>query len=172
MKLSEEDKVNIIQLRKDGCTLPYIAKKYKIAISHIKTIIARYYETGSIEVAHKKRKFSADFKYSIVKEVLTGASINSLVIKHRLSSPTVSLWMRKYNELGYNGLKDIKQGRPKKIMNEPNKSEINNIPLSDSEREELNRLRAENEYLKMERDYLKKLRALVQKRQAKQQKKK
>ncbi len=172
MKLSEEDKFRIIQLRKDGCTISYISKKFDVAESYVKNIIAKYYETRSFAVAHTKRKFSTDFKYNIVSLVLSGTTVNSLVIKYGLSAPTIHFWLRKYKELGYNGLEEVKIGRPKKNMEDKKNSNTNSTPLTDPEREELNKLRAEVEYLKMESEYLKKLNALVQKRQAQQQKKK
>ena len=62
---------------------------------------------------------------------------------------TIVLWMKKYEELGYNGLEG-KQGRPRgrpKIMT---KKEKKNTPLTNEEREELIRLRKEKEYLEME----------------------
>ena len=79
--------------------------------------------------------------------------------------------MKKYEELGYNGLED-KQGRPRgrpKIMT---KKEKKNTPLTNDEREELIRLRKEKEYLEMENAYLKKLDALVKERLEQQKRKK
>ena len=73
-------------------------------------------------------------------------------------------WVQKYKTMGYNGLVGIKKGRPNK---EPQmKKTINPAPLTESEREELIRLRAENEYIKAENEVIKKRIALRQEKQA------
>ena len=62
-------------------------------------------------------------------------------------------WVQKYKEKGYNGLVDKKKGRPRKvsIMKENSSPK----PLKESEREELIRLRAENQFIKTEIENLK-----------------
>ena len=56
------------------------------------------------------------------------------------------LCFKAIKDLLYNGLVDMKKGRPPK---EPQmKKNVNPAPLTESEREELIRLRAENEYIK------------------------
>ena len=69
-------------------------------------------------------------------------------------------WVRKYKEDGYNGLVNMKKGRPCKESNM--KKKTNPRPLTESEREELIRLRAENEYIKAENEVIKKRIALRQ----------
>jgi hypothetical protein len=68
--------------------------------------------------------------------------------------------------LGYNGLVNMKNGRPPKepVM----KEKINATPelLTESEREELIRLRAETEYLRTELAVRKKLEALSREKEA------
>jgi len=72
--------------------------------------------------------------------------------------------VRKYKSLGYNGLINTQRGRPKK---EPNMKK-NNMPaqLTESEREELIRLRAEVEYIKAENEVIKKEIALREEKEA------
>ena len=67
-------------------------------------------------------------------------------------------WVQKYKINGYNGLVENKKGRPSKtnVM----KKTTNPKPLTESEREELIRLRAENEYIKAENEVIKKRIAL------------
>ena len=73
-------------------------------------------------------------------------------------------WVQKYKTKGHNGLIDMKKGRPPK---EPQmKKTMNPAPLTESEREELIRLRAENEYIKAENEVIKKEIALREERQA------
>ena len=73
-------------------------------------------------------------------------------------------WVRKYKTLGYNGLINMKKGRPSK---EP-KMRKNDVPakLTESEREELIRLRAEIEYIKAENEVIKKEIALREEKEA------
>lgn len=64
-------------------------------------------------------------------------------------------WVCRYKIFGYNGLVDKKKGRKPKEGSEMKRS-TNPKPLSESEREELIRLRAENEYIKAENEVIKK----------------
>ena len=68
-------------------------------------------------------------------------------------------WVRKYKEFGYNGLVDKKKGR-KSSKPGMSKKSIEPKPLTESEREELIRLRAENEAIKAEIEVVKKKIAL------------
>ncbi|MEE3497365.1 MAG: helix-turn-helix domain-containing protein, partial [Butyrivibrio sp.] len=75
-------------------------------------------------------------------------------------------WVRKYKLEGYNGLVNMRKGRPSK---EPHMKKINyNNPrkLNESEYEELVRLRAENEYIKAEIEVIKKRIALRKEKEA------
>ena len=66
--------------------------------------------------------------------------------------------------MGYNGLVAMKKGRPPK---EPTmRKRVDPAPLTESEREELIRLRAEVEYIKAENEIIKKEIALREERQA------
>ena len=76
-------------------------------------------------------------------------------------------WVRKYEIFGYNGLVDKKKGRKPKEGAEMKRS-TDPKPLSESEREELIRLRAENEYIKAENEVIKKEIALREERRAAQ----
>ena len=76
--------------------------------------------------------------------------------------------MKKYEELGYNGLEGRPRGRPK-IMT---KEEKKNTPLTKNERDEFNELKKKLEYLEMENEVLKKLDALVKERLKQQKRKK
>ena len=63
-------------------------------------------------------------------------------------------WVQNYKTKGYNGLVEMKKGRPSKGVPQMKKEEAR--PLNESEREELIRLRAENEYIKAENEVIKK----------------
>ena len=70
------------------------------------------------------------------------------------------------SQVGYNGLVEMKKGRPSKGVPQMKKEEAR--PLNESEREELIRLRAENEYIKAENEVIKKEIALREERHAAQ----
>ena len=73
-------------------------------------------------------------------------------------------WVQKYKRMGYNGLVSMKKGRPPKESTM--KKRVDPAPLTESEREELIRLRAEVEYIKAENEIIKKEIALREERQA------
>lgn len=77
------------------------------------------------------------------------------------------LWVRKYKEFGYNGLVNKKKGR-KSDKSDMSKKYVEPKPLSESEREELIRLRAENEAMRTEIEVVKKRIALRHERWAAQ----
>ena len=113
---------------------------------------------------HKKR--TAEEKFSLVSQVMAGDSVQNVACKAGINSGTLYQWVQKYKSNGYNGLVDTRFGRPSK---EPQmKKEVNPAPLTESEREELIRLRAENEYIKTEIEVIKKRIALRQEKWAAQ----
>lgn len=105
------------------------------------------------------KTWSPEDKYELVAQVLAGNSLASVAIVAGISNGQLSNWVRKYRELGYNGLVDKKKGR-RGSKPEMSEKSINPKPLNESEREELIRLREENEYMKAEMAVLKKLEAL------------
>ena len=174
MRLTIEDKKRIIELKKQGIGHETIAKRFKVAKKRIQTIWYAYELHGLEGIKHppKNKKYSADLKLEVINRVFQGESKTRLAAEYNLpGAGTIVLWMKKYEELGYNGLEG-KQGRPRgrpKIMTEEKNK---NTPLTNEEREELIRLRKEKEYLEMENAYLKKLDALVKERLKQQGKKK
>lgn len=92
--------------------------------------------------------------YELVAQVLAGHSNKEVALANGISEGQLYQWVRKYKTLGYNGLVMLKKGRPSKepqMKNRPNPE-----PLTESEREELIHLRAENEYIKAENEVIKK----------------
>lgn len=105
---------------------------------------------GPEALRHKSQNkvWTAEERYELVAQVIAGKSCKSVAFKAGINDGQLYQWVRKYKELGYNGLVNLKKGRPCK---EPQmKKKINPTPLTESEREELIRLRAENEYIKAE----------------------
>ena len=171
MKLTLEDKIKIIELRKQGIGYGIISKRFKVAYKLIQTIWYAYELHGIEGIKHppKNRKYSAELKLEIINRVLQGETKARLAAEYNLPGPgTIVSWMKKYEELGYNGLEGRPRGRPK-IMT---KEEKKNTPLTKNERDEFNELKKKLEYLEMENEVLKKLDALVMERLKQQKKKK
>ena len=105
-------------------------------------------------------------KYELIAKVLTGVSITESAISAGVEPSLLSQWVRCYKMKGYQGLAAQRKGRPPK---EPDmKKKIVPAELTPSEREELIRLRAENEYLRTENEVIKKRIALRQEKFAAQ----
>ena len=103
-------------------------------------------------------------RYELVAQVLAGQSLRETALRAGIDSGLLYKWVQKYKTEGYNGLVSLKRGRPPK---EPTmKKVIKPRPLTESEREELIRLRAENEYIKAEIEIIKKEIALREEKQA------
>lgn len=121
---------------------------------------------GPYALQHKtqNKEWSAEERYELVAEVLAGKSNKEVAFSNGISDGQLYQWVRKYKYLGYNGLVNTKKGRPSKEQ-QMNQKE-NPKPLTESEREELIRLRAEIEYIKAENEVIKKEIALREKREA------
>ena len=181
MRLKDEDIKEIARLIDDGWSRYQLASKYNYPSGAMYNIIKRYQLHGIKGILHSKPKvFTIDEKIAIIKRYYSGESKSSLAVEINVSFSVVSSWISKYEKLGYNGLID-KRGRPGvSKMGRPRKNQTKDVastneamaPITDAEREELNRLRKENYQLQMENECLKKLQALVQERQNRQTRKK
>ena len=125
---------------------------------------------GPDVLRHKEqnKEWKPEERLELVSRVLAGASITSVAINAGINSGLLYQWIRKYKDLGYNGLVNLRKGRAPK---EPRMKKINyNNPrkLDESEREELVRLRAENAYIKAEIEVIKKEIALREEKEAAQ----
>ncbi len=121
---------------------------------------------GPEVLRHKERnrEWTAEERYELVAEVLAGRSCKVVAIAAGIDSGMLYRWVQKYKTKGYNGLAAMKTGRPAK---EPQmKKQQEPRALTESEREELIRLRAENEYIKAENEVIKKEIALREEKQA------
>ena len=123
---------------------------------------------GPEALRHKKqnRIWTAAEKYELVAKVLAGASYTETAIAAGIGSRLLYQWVRCYKMKGYQGLAEQRKGRPPK---EPDmKKKIVPAELTPSEREEMIRLRAENERLRAEITVVKKEIALREERCAAQ----
>ena len=162
----------------EGKSYIEIATIFRMGKTNIHNLVRRY-QTHGIEALTSKgnwRNFTPEFKEQIVKQHYSGRSISSLAIECNVSYTNVSSWIKKYEQLGYNGLTD-NRGRPGVTKVGSHRKKQTNLtkqqaPLTDPEREELNELRKRNRRLEMELEATKKLQALVQERIKRQTQKK
>ena len=166
-KLTFEDKINLYNDRKNGTSLSTLIKKYKVNEQVIKYLIRLIDKHGFDILKTTKNKFYSTIeKEKIINRVLLdNESLKSVAVEEGLLSyGTLSIWIKKYRENGYN-IVERKRGRP--IM-----PKLINKKENETDKEKIKRLEQENLYLKAELEYSKKLRAVVQARKNQQQKKK
>ena len=162
MRYSHEYKIECIELYRQGRwpeTPPGISEQnFKITVRRW----ARLEEANGTDVLKHKnfdKVWSPEEKMELISMVLAGRSNLSVALEAGIDPGMLYHWVRKYKAEGYNGLVTMKKGRP--CNKESNmKKETNPRPLTESEREELIRLRAENEYIKAENEVIKKRIAL------------
>ena len=114
--------------------------------------------------AHNRNR-TPEEKLELVSRVLAGETYKSVAFSEGINDGLLCQWVHKYKTLGYNGLINKKRGRPGK-ESEMKKKDISQEPLTESEREELIRLRAEIAYIKAEDAVIKKRIALRKQKQA------
>lgn len=164
MRYSYEFKLKCVQLYENG---QYPETPLGIKERNFRKKIREWYlmmsSAGPDALKHKtkNKKWTAEERYELVSQVMEGKSIRSVALSAGLSDGSLYSWVKKCKIEGYDGLENIKKGRPSKkhIMKKTQ-------PLNESEREELLRLREENEYIKAENAVIKKQIALRHKKQA------
>ena len=123
---------------------------------------------GAENLQHKEqnRIWGEDEKYEFVAQVLAGKSYREVAISAGIECSLLYQWVRRYRMKGYEGLVAQRKGRPPK---EPDmKKKVIPAELTPSEREEMIRLRAENERMRAEIAVIKKEIALREERYAAQ----
>ncbi|SUB57344.1 transposase [Peptoniphilus lacrimalis] len=117
---------------------------------------------GEEILKHKEqdKKWTAEEKFKLISKVLAGNSYKSVAVEAGIPDGQLYTWVNKYKKFGYNSLEIKKRGCPPKMKNKNENTNIEPKPLNESEREELIRLREENEYLRTVQAVEKKLDAL------------
>lgn len=167
MKYTKEFKLECIRKRKDGIYIetPPWFKHRDHFIGQIRKWERIYQSLGEAGLEHGKPTLDVNQRLELIKRVENGESHKSVACSAGIGTELLTKWHKIYSESGIDGLKSLKKGKPSM------KKKTDSAKKGDSEKtakellEELEILRAENEYLK-------KLNALVQKREARQQKKK
>ena len=180
MKLSDEDKKEIIRLNKEeGVSQKHLAKMFDIGIRHIADLLAKYNLHGEEAlIKGPNRKYSPEFKMEVIKQYLNGESKNSLCVTHNIRYTMLDSWLKRYEKDGYNGLIDKKKGRPPKMkkedetVNETVNEDNGEIKPESADKARIRLLEKKNKELEAEVAYLKKLNALVRERKKRESKKK
>ena len=121
----------------------------------------------ALQHKNQKKMWTAKEKYELVAKVLAGASNTEIATAAGISEGLLYRWVRCYKMKGYPGLTTQRKGRPPKEPDMKTKTE-EPAELTPSEREEMIRLRAENERLRAEIAVVKKEIALREERCAAQ----
>ena len=176
MKLSDEDKREIIRLNKEeGVSKTHLAEAFGVGVRHIADLIARYNLHGE-EVLIKKsyRKYSPEFKMEVVHRYLGGEAKNALAVEYGIKRSMIDSWLRRYEKGGYNGLIDKKKGQPPKMKKDNNTADqaVSEEKTQSADKARIKLLEKKNKELEAEVAYLKKLNALVRERKKHESKKK
>ena len=169
MRLKKEDLIEIANMVDNEVSIRKIALKFNYNERSMYRIVNRYKVHGIEGILHKadSNNFSTEFKMEIINRYYSGESKNSLATEINVNIGVIISWIKKYEQLGYNGLID-NRGRPGvSKMGRPRKNEQFSkvqTELTNDEREELNMLRKKTRRLEMEIEATKKLNALVQAR--------
>jgi len=121
---------------------------------------------GPEALQHKNHNkvWTPEERYELVAQVLAGKSYKESALSNGINEGQLYQWVRKYKIWGYIGLVEKKTGRQSKETQM--KKTVTPSSLTESEREELIRLRAEVEYIKSENEVIKKEIALREEKQA------
>lgn len=173
-KYSFEFKLKVVEEYLKGETGGYtsIAKKYNLTSdSLIRYWVNDYDKYGEEGLKRNSTKtfYSGEFKLRVLQyRQYHNCSYREAANHFGISNQSmIANWQRKYLDEGFEGLnKSI--GRPS-TMSE-NKKEKDALNLTKSEKEELIKLREENEFLRASLAYEKKLKALIQEREQKTRK--
>lgn len=166
MKYTLEFKLECIEKYKKGIhiDLPPGVKHRRTFSHYLKSWVKAYDDLGVVGLMHKNenREWTPVERLALVAKVLAGRSVRDVAMEAYINSGQLHEWVRRYREKGMDGL-ECRRGKPPKVPIMPKRKKSK---LAPAEKEELELLRARNEYLEAENLYLKKLDALVTKREA------
>jgi len=167
-KYDTKFKQEVVRKYLAGGSAKGLGKEHGLDHGMVRRWVQSYRHHGVDGLSKKHEHYSAEFKLSVLKRMkqdqLSQREVEAMFGLRGCG--TVSRWERLYHEHGLEGLKPRPKGRPKmmkpKISLKPAKKADDKRP-----REEL---LDEIEYLRAENDYLKKRRALIQAEEAAAQK--
>ena len=162
-----EFRLQIIKDSQEGNSVTFLSKKWNISDSLIRKWLDHYRSSGAKGLLPKRYiSYAKELKLNVIKAYKDkGLSLRDCCLQYNIpTQSTILLWIRKYEEVGLDGLSEQK-GRPA-TMKKEKPSAKKNVPLT-----RLEELEKENLYLKAENDFLKKLDALTREKQTQQSKK-
>ncbi len=170
MRYSYEFKMYCIELYRQGKwpdTPDGIKDQYNFR-RMIRRWVRVLYHNGPLALRHSetKKKWTSQEKYELVKQVLDGSPCQAVALENGINPGMLHLWVRRYKYLGYHGLETSPGRPPKDPTKMKKKPNDNSQELTESEREELLRLRKENARIKAEIEVIKKEIALREEKQA------
>ena len=155
MKLTDENRIEMYRLKKEGYSYKELSKKFEIDSSNVKYMVRLADLHGeTVLIKGKNNYYPPELKLDIINEVLIlGHSIKSTSLKYALPNPgLLHNWISKFKENGYNIL-EKPRGRTSKMKNNNNKKiEKNELSKVEQLEKELEYLRAENAVLKKLRE--------------------
>ena len=170
MRYSYEFKMYCVELYQQG-KWPDTPEGYKNPRHFhemVKFWVKMFNTNGPSGLLHSKTalKRTPEEKYRLVNQVLNGRTNREVALENGINEGQLYTWVRRYKELGYHGL-EIPPGRPPKDPTKMKKKPHDySEELTESEREELLRLRQENARIKAEIEVIKKEIALREEKQA------
>ena len=176
MKLSNEDKREIIRLNKEeGVSQTHLAEAFGVGVRYIAELIARYNLHGEeVLIKGPNRKYSPEFKMEVINRYQNGEAKNALAVEYGIKRSMIDSWLRRYEKDGYNGLIDKKKGQPPKMKKDNNTADqaVSEEKTQSADKARIRLLEKKNKELEAEVAYLKKLNALVRERKKRESKKK
>ena len=169
MRYSFEFKLECVHQYKSAGTFPTTPENVgqKNFRNKVRVWTRLYDQHGADVLKHsyENRNWTPEDKLALINQHKAGKSINSVAINAGINDGLLYSWIRKYEELGYNGLVDNRKGRPRRNP-DMSKKIIKQRELTESELEELIRLRERCAYLEAESEALKKSIALRKEKEA------
>lgn len=165
---STELRLKIVLSHQRGQSIRALSREWDIRPTLIRKWIDQYDLSGESGLLPKRYLYyRQEFKLGVVNAYKeNGLSLRDCCLQFNIpTQSTVLSWVRKYEQLGLNGLREQK-GRPTTMKKKKPVSKKKAEPLT-----RLEELERENLYLRAEIDFLKKLDALTQEKQTQQKKK-
>lgn len=164
MRYSFEFKVKCVEMHERGeypdTPNGISTRKFKDTIRKWKRMVDSL-GVCALQPKSKNKEWNPEEKLVLVSKIFAGYSYNSVALENRINYRILYNWVQKYKEKGYNGLVDEKKGRSRKVpIMKENRSPK---PLKESEREELIRLREENQFIKTEIENIKAEKEIIKK---------
>lgn len=165
MRYSKQFKLKCVELYKQG-KYPKTPDNISTKRFHktVREWVLMYENCGSevFEVKARHEIWTPEQKLILIQKVLNGQSIRSVAFRNGISPGQLYTWLRNYRLYGYDGLTKKPGRKPKESVVE---RKIQPTELTESEREELIRLREETARMKTEIAAIKKEIALREKQE-------